>query len=599
MIYISLILASFTMFPNSVFYQGLNYIDQKNNMSSGCSRPDALYNNDKYYDPGGNGCLDGIKIQMDEYYEMYKKFSKIDANLNLKSDEPYYGRLARLPNKALYHEVYLPETATLLLDFCVDTLPIENCKIYDRDYQIRDEDGNFDPQPGEIDWFWRKTKAQKKIDPQNKSWGVHQYDYALYLKAKSLGFGKSESIGLTIDEAKYLERFRSKYWGGYYGDYYEPLLSFDPETHAEYGCPGEISLRYAGIRTADPTFDLISGGAFVLGKHLASKLLKFSARKLKNLIKEISPKVSEQALKKMSKKELAKFYMKLAAQKRKNTLVIFRNQLFERSENIARISKAEKILGRKLLKKEKKALIRAHLVGKSRGAKVGEFTKEEIAEKTALLKKAGFGKQIKLKDGKKVAEWNLLMKKGVAGSGDEVELALRGSRYLDDKIDDIAKAQWNGIKKNIDFPDDVSNIASSNNFQKSIGEKYFELERYYTDLVASNFDDTFKQKSLKKAVRKTLDNIDGALRSSDFIQVKALNKCQANPTCKDMKQSVLNLAENSTHHYKLVLKRYKKKVASRFETKEEFLDYLEGVYDDRFISDFEYNELKQVISNGL
>ncbi len=598
-----LLIFSLSILGNDSFQEGLNYIDQKNHDDPACSIPLDLNRSIDHFDPGGDGCLDGMELQFEKYYEVYKKSSKLDSSLSLSKDKPFYDRFSKLPGGLLYDEVYLPETASLILNFCSDFL-IETCKVQDRDAQWRDEDGQLDPQLGEVDWFWKKTKALKKIDPNNKAKGINTYDYALYLKAKSLGFGgRIDPVPLTFDETEFLESFKFNYYSSYYGDYYEPLLNYDPDEFEKYKCPDTLSLRNAAIRTMnpfdDPIFEAVSLGALTVGTRLSKKLLKFSSKILIESIQQVSKKISKSALNKMSKKELTQYLIKAGSLKRKKAIVKMKKQLFERKENFLRIKKAQTFIGRKISKMEKEALIKAHLIGKSRGAKVGEFTKEEIAEKIKILKDAGFNKQIRTKDGKKVAEWNLLMKKGIAGSGDEIELTLKSQQIIDSKIGSAIKNQWSNTKKFLDIHDGASNIDKANLLQRDIGKKFFEMNKFASELAVSKFDDVYKQKDFKKKINNVISDISEVLRDASKSQAKALNKCQSNPACEELQQSTRTLAENSTHHYKLVLKTYRKEVANWRQSKEELLDYAKEFHDGKFLSDFEYQELVQVISNGL
>ena len=90
-------------------------------------------------------------------------------------------------------------------------------------------------------------------------------------------------------------------------------------------------------------------------------------------------------------------------------------------DNVARITEAEKLLGRELKPEQRKALIDAHEIGA--GSK-GKYTQAEITEKARILKEAGFTE----------AERRQLMQNGLAGEADRMVGMVGAEKIVNQKL---------------------------------------------------------------------------------------------------------------------------------------------------------------------
>ncbi len=211
---------------------------------------------------------------------------KIFHNSNLKINE--YSRLVLLHKMGFsYEDVYVPDTASLIKEFCSDKFEIstmiDECKVSDK--------FNIYQPIKTTDWNGKLAAARKYLG--KPEYGINIYDYAKSLVVKSEFLG----LELTNDERDVLDSYREMFVARLIrngGTLYEPLLLFDAKLYKAQQCLEPVQFYASGaVNYVNPLDDPILG--FVSGAYLGNLIRGMFA---KSVFKKSSKVASKQLIKK-------------------------------------------------------------------------------------------------------------------------------------------------------------------------------------------------------------------------------------------------------------------------------------------------------------
>ncbi len=523
-----LIIISIQLFSQDYIVDGIEYLNNEEECNDG-----------SHLEPYDDSCFPEVYSEINHYYEKHKEYSKIlfekkkalyeqehykksqiaNAYVNhyvpkyskFKIDQKKYKRFHQLKEMGVgYDEVYTPDTAKFILDFCSNNgkdlyPPIGKCRI--EDYEDASKKNSFISFAG-----------------KSKNDGVDVLDYIRSLQAKSMGFGGEENTTLTEEEAKLLIGYKDQKlshiytMGGILGD--DPLMS---DSLSEYGCPVKRREMASGRLGGMDGFDDVFFNILTMG---VGKLVLLSLNKLRSMALRLGFKKS---LKNYSKQQLAKLILSL-----KNTAnIALGKKLSAKADKVLRNEFAEVIVGRSLNKTEKEAVWLAHLVGWGKKGKNGKlagynnYTKAQLKEKFQILKKAGFSDD----------EIRSLIRNGIVGDKGPVDTAIiirrninkyigpevlfkpskemseeAFEKFVKKQLDDALK----GCKGNEECIDLVlKRVSRLNTYGKKHIDKVISGYKTATNAAAKNATSTYTK---TKVVSVTTSRLDSAPSTKEFIE---------------------------------------------------------------------------------